>query len=37
MNKTWTAAMVAALLPLTLSIRAAGTDQLYTDNTWPFR
>ena len=33
MNKTWTAAMVAALLPLTLSIRAAGTDQLYTDNT----
>lgn len=33
MNKTWTAAMVAALLPLTFSIRAADTDQLYTDKT----
>lgn len=31
MNKTWTAAMVAALFPLTLSAYAADTAQLHTD------
>ena len=31
MNKTWTAAMIAALLPLTFSASAADTAKLHTD------